>query len=174
EGRSRDTATSNAATRFAEASAVSAFGALWKNPTSRRRDAIFRATGFSGTAACLRSGPSAFSRNCSASAPRFWRQQRRRWRPAGADRARLTQPGLSALGLLREHRCRRALPGQAHHGQTGRSALAADASPPGGALGGGVGHGEGYTRRGGKALVGKRIHLYPGRDQASTRKRGRG
>src|SRR6266702_2105636 len=95
-------------------------------------------------------------------------------RPAGPHRARFARPGPPALGVLRKHRRRRALSGQAHRGEARRGAVAADAQPSRGALGGGVRHRESDARRGSHAPRGERIHVYPDRRQASPRKSGKG
>ncbi len=64
-----------------------------------------------------------------------------------ALRAHAAPPGAPALGLVRQHRHRPALPGQAHHGQAGRDAVAAEAPPPRRALDRRLGHRRGHLRR---------------------------
>ena len=72
---------------------------------------------------------------------------RRAPRRREAQRARFAQPRLPAVGLVRIDRRRRPLPGEAHHGEARRGAVAADAPPPRRALGGRRGHREGDPRR---------------------------
>ena len=74
---------------------------------------------------------------------------------ATAPRRHLAPQGVPALGQLRRHRQRRALPGQAHHGQAGRGAAPADAPPPRRALGRGHGHRARDLRRQGVPAVAK-------------------
>ena len=56
-----------------------------------------------------------------------------------------------------------ALPGQAHHGQAGRAAVAADASPPRRALDRGARHREVTVRRRGPTAARERVDLHPAR-----------
>ena len=84
-----------------------------------------------------------------------------------AHRARLAPRGLPPVGLLREHRRRRALPGQAHHGEAGRGAVAADAPPPRRALGRGLAAPRRVTRgEEHDPARRERIDLHPARREA--------
>ena len=77
---------------------------------------------------------------------------------AGRDRA---PPHLPAVGLLSGHRPRRALPRQAHRREARQQAVAAEALPPLGALGGGQGHRRGHARRRRPQRARERVDLYP-------------
>jgi len=68
-------------------------------------------------------------------------------RPASSHRTYLTQPSLSALGLLRKHRRGGALSGKAHHGQPWTGAVVADAPSSCRALGRGFGDCKGDSGR---------------------------
>ena len=67
---------------------------------------------------------------------------------AGPRRDPRAPQGAPPLGQLRQHRERRALPGEAHRGRAGRLALAADALPPRRALDRGARHRARDARRG--------------------------
>ena len=69
--------------------------------------------------------------------------------------------GAPALGQLRRHRKRRALPGEAHRGRPGCLALAADALPPRRALDRGARHRARDARRRDLPAHRERINLYP-------------
>jgi hypothetical protein len=73
-------------------------------------------------------------------------QLKARGRSEAGSTARCT-----ALGLVRQHRRGRALPGQAHRGQARRSAVAADAPPPRRALD--RGQGTAASPRAGRVLL---------------------
>ena len=87
--------------------------------------------------------------------------------PAG-DRG--SHQGASALGLLPVGRQWRAPPGQAHHRQAGRAALAAEAPSPLRALDRGAGHGARHRQRTGQDRARERIDLYPDRRGAPAGK----
>ena len=86
-----------------------------------------------------------------------------------ALRAHAAPPGAPAVGLVRQHRQRPALPGQAHHGQARRDAVAAEAPPPRRALDRRLGHRRGDLRRQGIAADREPEHLHPARRGAPPR-----
>ena len=86
---------------------------------------------------------------------------RPRRRPGGQGGRRGVDPGAgaSALGLVPDHGPRRAVPGEAAGGGAGQEAVAAEASPPGRALGGGARHRRGHARPRGAAGARERVGL---------------
>ena len=70
--------------------------------------------------------------------------------------------GSQALGLVRSHRLRPPIPGQAHHRQSWSGAVAADAPPPVRALGGGQRDCEDRQRRWRLAAVRERVGIREG------------
>lgn len=83
----------------------------------------------------------------------------------------------TALGLVRQHRHGRALPGKAHRRQARRQPEPAKAPPPGGALDRGARHGRDDQWRQGVSAVREPEHLYPhwgGAPPAQPRQAGAG
>ncbi|XQU70896.1 hypothetical protein OJJOAM_003685 [Cupriavidus sp. H18C1] len=91
-------------------------------------------------------------------------------RAQGTPRGDAASAGLPALGVVRQRRSWPALSGQTHQRQTRRQAVAAEASPPRRALGGGVGHRARAPRR--RRIPADRgsVHLYPDRRDPQSRK----
>ena len=92
-----------------------------------------------------------------------------RLKEAGRYESLAASRGVPALGQLRQHRQRRALPGEAPVGQAGRRAVAADASSPRRALDRGAGHRAHHPRRGDVPARGEPVDLHSGRREASHR-----
>ena len=66
------------------------------------------------------------------------------------QRTRIPHPRVPSLGLVRRHRRRRTVPGQTDHSEAGRETVIEDAPSPRRTLGGGLRHGAGNARRGGR------------------------
>jgi mannose-1-phosphate guanylyltransferase / mannose-6-phosphate isomerase len=79
----------------------------------------------------------------------------------------------SPLGQLSHRRCRRPLPGEAHHRQAGRQAQPAEALPSRRALGRRAWHGDRAMRRGSPAAARKSVRLHSRRHRTSPREPGK-
>ena len=91
---------------------------------------------------------------------------RRALKAQGRTETLAAPQGAPPLGQLRQHRARRALPGQAHRGGARRRAVAADAPPPRRALDRGARHRAGDARRRDVPAHRERIDLHPDRHAA--------